>query len=58
MTAMQTLLVSIGEVFAKVVSFIPTIAGLYESEPVLTLTVAFVVAGFAVGIFGRLLSRG
>jgi len=58
MSAMATLLVTIGEVFTKIISFIPTIADLYTTEPILTLTVAFVVAGFAVGIFGRLLSRG
>jgi len=55
---MAALLLLIGEVFTKVISFIGPIADLYATEPILTLTVAFVVAGFAVGIFGRLLSRG
>jgi len=55
---MDTLLTDIRSVFTAVVTYIGDIAALYLSEPVLTLTVAFVVVGFAVGIFGRLLSRG
>jgi len=55
---MTTLLTDVGLVFTAVVGYVGDVAALYTSEPILTLTVAFVVAGFAVGIFGRLLSRG
>jgi len=57
-TPIQQLLLDILEFITSIVSWVGDIADLYISTPVLTLTVAFVVVGFAVGIFGRLLSRG
>jgi len=55
---MTALLTDVGSVFTAVIGYVGDVAALYTTEPILTLTVAFVVAGFAVGIFGRLLSRG
>lgn len=55
---MSTLLEDLGTVVTKVFDWVGTVATTIVSTPLLLLTTGFLVLGGAVGIFGRLLSRG
>lgn len=57
-TAMGTLLSSLGEVVTAVLDYIGDICTTITSNPVLLLTMGILLLGGAIGIFGRLLSRG
>lgn len=55
---MSTLLSDLASVATSVISQIGTICTTIVGQPLLLLTVGFLFLGGAVGIFGRLLSRG
>lgn len=55
---MSTLLTELGSVVTQVIAWVGTVASTVVSTPILLLTTGFLVLGGAVGIFGRLLSRG
>lgn len=55
---MGTLLSSLGEVVTAVLGYIGDICTTISSNPVLLLTMGILLLGGAIGIFGRLLSRG
>ena len=57
-TVMATLLSDLASISTSIFSQIGTIATTITSTPILLLTVGFLFVGGAVGIFGRLLSRG
>ena len=54
---MTELLASLNEVITSIVAYIGTIADTIVGTPLLLLTVAFLLFGGCIGIFGRLLSR-
>lgn len=55
---MSTLLADLSTVVTSVFTWVGTVASTITSTPLLLLTTGFLVLGGAVGIFGRLLSRG
>lgn len=55
---MSTFLTSVGEVATKIFDWVATAAETIVSTPLLLFTVGFLAVGGAVGILGRLLSRG
>ena len=55
---MGTLLASLGEVVAAILDYVGDICSTITSNPVLLLTMGILLIGGAIGIFGRLLSRG
>lgn len=55
---MSTLLTELGSVVTQVMTWVSTVASTIVSTPILLLTTGFLVLGGAVGIFGRLLSKG
>lgn len=55
---MAALLADLGTVVTQVFSWVSTVASTIVSTPLLLLTTGFLVLGGAVGIFGRLLSKG
>lgn len=57
-TTMSTLLTSLGEVVTAVLGYIPEISSAIMESPILLLTMGILLIGGAIGIFGRLLSRG
>lgn len=57
-TTMATLLTDLASIATSIFSQIGNIADAITSTPILLLTVGFLFVGGAVGIFGRLLSRG
>ena len=57
-TAMESLLTQLGSVATAVITQVGTICTTIVGQPLLLLTVGFLFIGGAVGIFGRLLSRG
>lgn len=57
-TAMSTLLSTLGEVVTAILGYIPEISETIIASPVLLLTMGILLIGGAIGIFGRLLSRG
>lgn len=56
--SMSALLTSLGEVVTAVLGYIGTICTTIVDQPVLLLTMGILLLGGAIGIFGRLLSRG
>lgn len=56
--SMSTLLGDLSTVVTQVFTWVGTVASTIVSTPILLLTTGFLVLGGAVGIFGRLLSRG
>lgn len=54
---MADLLTDLGSVFSQIFIWVQTVCATIVDEPILLLTVGFLVAGGVVGIFGRLLSR-
>lgn len=57
-TAMGSLLTSLGEVVTAILDYVGDICTTITSNPVLLLTMGILLIGGAIGIFGRLLSRG
>ena len=57
-TAMGSLLASLGEVVTAILDYVGDICSTITSNPVLLLTMGILLIGGAIGIFGRLLSRG
>lgn len=57
-TTMGTLLASLGEVVKAVIGYVGDICTEISSQPILLLTMGILLLGGAIGIFGRLLSRG
>lgn len=57
-TTMSTLLTSLGEVVTAVIGYVGDICTEIVSQPILLLTMGILLLGGAIGIFGRLLSRG
>ena len=55
---MGSLLGDLSTVVTSVFTWVGTVASTITSTPLLLLTTGFLVLGGAVGIFGRLLSRG
>ncbi len=54
---MASLLGDLGTVFTKILGWSGDVASTIVSTPLLLLTTGFLVAGGAIGIFGRLLSK-
>ncbi len=57
-TPMGSLLSSLGEVVTAILDYVGDICTTITSNPVLLLTMGILLIGGAIGIFGRLLSRG
>lgn len=55
---MGTLLASLGEVVKAVIGYVGDICTEIAGQPILLLTMGILLLGGAIGIFGRLLSRG
>ena len=55
---MAALLTELGSIVTQVITWVGTVASTIVSTPILLLTTGFMVLGGAVGIFGRLLSKG
>lgn len=55
---MSTLLSSLGEVATAMLEYVGDICNTIAGQPILLLTMGILLIGGAVGIFGRLLSRG
>nr|DAH81991.1 MAG TPA: hypothetical protein [Inoviridae sp.] len=55
---MESLLTQLGTVASAVITQVVAVCGLIVGQPLLLLTVGFLFLGGAIGIFGRLLSRG
>ena len=55
---MGSLLSSLGEVVSAVLDYVGDICTTIAANPVLLLTMGILLIGGAIGIFGRLLSRG
>lgn len=55
---MSTLLTDLAAVATAVITQVGTICSTVVGQPLLLLTVGFLFIGGAIGIFGRLLSRG
>lgn len=55
---MSALLTSLGEVVTAVLTYVGSICTTIMGEPILLLTMGILLLGGAIGIFGRLLSRG
>ena len=55
---MSDLLSSLALVVTQIMTWVGTIATTIVSTPILLLTTGFLVLGGAIGIFGRLLSKG
>lgn len=55
---MATLLSTLGQVVTEVLGYVGDICTTIVGQPVLLLTMGILLLGGAIGIFGRLLSRG
>lgn len=55
---MEALLTSLGQVSTAVLGYVGNICTTIVGQPVLLLTMGILLLGGAIGIFGRLLSRG
>lgn len=55
---MESLLTQLGTVASAVITQVVAVCGLIVGQPLLLFTVGFLFLGGAIGIFGRLLSRG
>lgn len=55
---MASLIADLSTVVTAVFGWVTTVASTITETPLLLLTTGFLVLGGAVGIFGRLLSRG
>lgn len=57
-TAMGSLLAQLKLVVAAVLQYVGDICSTITGQPILLLTMGILLIGGAIGIFGRLLSRG
>lgn len=57
-SGMQALLTELGTVVTQALSWVGDAAATIVETPILLLTTGFLVLGGAIGILGRLLSRG
>lgn len=57
-SGMQALIDNFAPMVTKIFSYVGTVCDTIVSEPLLLMTVGFLVIGGTIGIFGRLLSRG
>lgn len=57
-TPMGSLLADLGEVVTSVLGYVGDVCTTIVGQPVLLLTMGILLIGGAIGIFGRLLSRG
>lgn len=55
---MAALLTNLGEVVTAILSYVGDICATITAQPILLLTMGILLIGGAIGIFGRLLSRG
>lgn len=55
---MAALLTSLGEVVSAILGYVGNICSTIIDQPILLLTMGILLIGGAIGIFGRLLSRG
>lgn len=55
---MAALLSSLGEVVNAVLGYVGDVCTTITAQPILLLTMGILLIGGAIGIFGRLLSRG
>lgn len=55
---MAALLTSLGEVVTAILDYVGKICSTITAQPILLLTMGILLIGGAIGIFGRLLSRG
>lgn len=58
MTAMGSLLAELKLVVSAVLTYVGDICTTIAAQPILLLTMGILLIGGAIGIFGRLLSRG
>lgn len=57
-TPMGSLLAELGQVVSAVLDYVGDVCTTIAGQPVLLLTMGILLIGGAIGIFGRLLSRG
>lgn len=57
-TPMGSLLADLGQVVTAVLGYVGDVCKTIVGQPVLLLTMGILLIGGAIGIFGRLLSRG
>lgn len=57
-SGLSDLLTDLGTIFTQMVTWVTTVASTIVQTPVLLLTFGIFVFGAAVGLFGRLLSKG
>lgn len=57
-TPMGSLLADLGHVVKAVLGYVGDVCTTIAGQPVLLLTMGILLIGGAIGIFGRLLSRG
>lgn len=57
-TPMGSLLADLGQVVTAVLDYVGDVCTTITAQPVLLLTMGILLIGGAIGIFGRLLSRG
>lgn len=57
-TTMSSLLADLGSVAEAILGYVGDICTTIASQPILLLTMGILLIGGAIGIFGRLLSRG
>lgn len=55
---MAALLTNLGEVVTAILGYVGDICTTIAAQPILLLTMGILLVGGAIGIFGRLLSRG
>ena len=55
---MSALLTQLGEVVTAILGYVGNICTTIAAQPILLLTMGILLIGGAIGIFGRLLSRG
>ena len=55
---MTALLTSLGAVVTAILGYVGDICTTITAQPILLLTMGILLIGGAIGIFGRLLSRG
>lgn len=55
---MGALLSNLGEVVSAILDYVGNICSTITNQPILLLTMGILLIGGAIGIFGRLLSRG
>lgn len=55
---MSSLLTTLGTIVTQVLTWVGNVGSTIVDTPILLLTTGFLVLGGAIGIFGRLLSKG